>query len=281
MTVDGIDVASYQSTAYATAGLAFVVVKATEGTGYLNPRHAAQVATGRAHGLVVGHYHFIRPGNIAAQATYFLQHASPAAGEFLVLDWEDRGVTDNAKDAWLKAVQAKAPRSRVLLYCNRDFWLTRDDTSYCADGLWIADPEAAAGHPRVEHPWTIHQDGIDGGLDHDVANFANATAMRTWALKGTTAPGDRPKFEPFPGEHWFTTGKRSPIVAAMHQRLVAVGCGHYRTHQNLDVIGSGDKTSYEAWQRKYSAAHKKGWTGSAVQWPPGRETWDALQVPNV
>jgi hypothetical protein len=67
----------------------------------------------------------------------------------------------------------------------------------------------------------------------------------------------------------------------MHERLVAVGCARYRSHTNLNVIGSGDIASYEAWQRKYNTAHHKGWTGSALKWPPGRETWDALQVPNV
>jgi hypothetical protein len=65
----------------------------------------------------------------------------------------------------------------------------------------------------------------------------------------------------------------------MHTRLVAVGCNHYQSSQNADVIGTGDEASYEAWQRKYSALHHKGWSGAALKWPPGKETWDALQVP--
>jgi hypothetical protein len=113
-----------------------------------------------------------------------------------------------------------------------------------------------------------------------VANFASTEAMRTWAAKGT-APKPAPRYEPYPGERWFATGRRSPIVAAMHARLVAVGCGRYRSHTHVDVIGPGDVASYEAWQRHYNAAHHKGWTGAALQWPPGKETWDALQVPNV
>ena len=67
----------------------------------------------------------------------------------------------------------------------------------------------------------------------------------------------------------------------MHDRLVAVGCNRYTSTANKDVIGSGDVASYEAWQRKYNTDHHKGWTGSALKWPPGRETWDALHVPNV
>lgn len=277
MTVSGIDVASYQSSTYGTSGLGFVMVKATEGTGYVNPRHTAQIATGRQHALVVGHYHFVKPGSMTAQATYFLQHAAPRAGDVLALDWEDAGVTGAEKDAWIKHVQAAAPQHRVLLYCNRDFWVNRDTTSFAGDGLWIADPGAPAGKPRVEHHWTIHQYSEAGGLDHDVANFATKAAMQAWAAKGAPAPS----YEPFPGTAWFTLGRRSPIVAAMHDRLVAVGCDHYRSSANKDVIGSGDVASYEAWQRKYNTAHHKGWTGAALKWPPGKETWDALKVPNV
>jgi hypothetical protein len=88
-------------------------------------------------------------------------------------------------------------------------------------------------------------------------------------------PAAKPKYEPFPGAAWFVMGRRSPIVAAMHDRLVAVGCGRYQSSRNKDVIGSGDKASYEAWQRKC------GFSGAAASWPPGKTTWDRLQVPNV
>ncbi|MFI0897614.1 GH25 family lysozyme [Streptomyces sp. NPDC020983] len=277
MTVNGIDVASYQSSDYSTSGLDFVVVKATEGSSYTNPRHAGQVAHARAHGLVVGHYHFARPGSASGQADYFLAHAGAKAGDFLAFDWEDSGVSGAHKDAWLRHVRAKAPEHRVVLYCNRDFWLHRDHTSYCADGLWIADPSAPRGHPRVEHPWLFHQYSEAGGLDRNVGNFKDRAALHAWAGRSAAAP----RQEPFPGAEWFTTGRRSPVVAAMHDRLVAVGCDHYRSTANKDVIGSGDIASYEAWQRKYSAEHHKGWTGDALKWPPGRESWDALGVPLV
>lgn len=285
MTVSGIDVASYQSTNYSTSGLNFVMVKATEGTNYLNASHAAQVVTGRTHGLLVGHYHFIRPGSsAAAQAQYFLAHAAPRADDVLALDWEDRGVPSDVKDAFIKYVQAQCPNNRVVLYCNRDFWLNLDRSSFCGDGLWIADPNAPAGHPQVKHPWVFHQYSEAGGVDHNVANFSSVQSLHAWAAKGISTPvkpptPSKPSYVPFPGAAFFKIGRKSPIVAAMHNRLVAVGCSRYRSNTNKDVIGSGDVASYEAWQRKYNTEHHKGWSGSALQWPPGKETWDALQVP--
>ncbi|NEB92460.1 peptidoglycan-binding protein [Streptomyces bauhiniae] len=107
--------------------------------------------------------------------------------------------------------------------------------------------------------------------------------LYAWVQKGAPRPGGtatqptpgKPKYEPFPGARWFTTGRRSPVVAAMHDRLVDVGCNRYQSSANKDVIGPGDKASYEAWQRKC------GHTGAAATWPPGKSTWDKLQVPNA
>lgn len=193
MTVNGIDIASYQSTDYDVTGLAFVAIKATEGRSYVNPKHAAQVAYARAHGLVVAHYHFARPGSVGDQVAYFLQHAAPQSGDVLALDWEDPAVSDEWKDAWINAARAGTPGHRVVLYCNRDFWLVRDRTGGCGDGLWIADPDAPAGHPRVQHPWLIHQYSDAGGLDRDIANFPSLAALRAWAAGTTPSTSHTPE----------------------------------------------------------------------------------------
>lgn len=92
-------------------------------------------------------------------------------------------------------------------------------------------------------------------------------------------PATPARLVPFPGAAWFTMGRTSPIVGEMHNRLVAVGCNRYKSTANRNTIGSGDVASYEAWQRTYSEQHGKGWSGAALKWPPGKETWDALKVP--
>ena len=191
MTVKGIDVASYQPTTYPTTGVQFVVIKATEGTTYVNPHMAGQLATARKIGAVVGFYHFLRPGNIDKQARFFLDTAPEGAADFLAIDWETESGTAPScaeKDSAIKAVKKLVPHHRVLLYCNRDFWLNRDTTSYCGDGLWIADPGAPAGKPRVQHAWTIHQHATAGGIDQNVGAFADRDAMLRWAKGLAAAP---------------------------------------------------------------------------------------------
>ena len=91
----------------------------------------------------------------------------------------------------------------------------------------------------------------------------------------TTAPASKPTYEPFPGASFFKGGRRSPIIAAMHRRLVAVGCGRYQSDANADVWGSGDERSYAAWQRHL------GYTGASADGIPGKTSWDKLHVPNV
>lgn len=83
------------------------------------------------------------------------------------------------------------------------------------------------------------------------------------------------QYETFPGTAWFIKGRRSPVVARMHDRLVAVGCDRYKSGTNKDTIGSGDVASYEAFQRKL------GFTGSAATWPPGPASWSKLKVPKA
>lgn len=181
---EGQDWANYQVAAPSLAGLGFVFVKATEGSSYVNPKHDAQVAHVRAGGQVTGHYHFQHPGSPTAQAAFFLKHARPLSGDVLACDWEDTGVSCADKDQFIRAVKAAQPHLRVVLYCNRDFWLHRDTTSFVGDGLWIADPSAPKGQPRVSAEWLFHQYGSPGGIDR---NYCPLTAdqLRSWAA-GTT-----------------------------------------------------------------------------------------------
>ncbi|MFI6950407.1 GH25 family lysozyme [Streptomyces sp. NPDC050422] len=132
----GVDVSAYQAS-FETDGLDFVFIKATEGRSYINPRLAAQAKRARDAECVVGFYHFLWPGNITAQAEYFLSKAPEKAGELLAVDWEQNGEGTHAsnaeKDRFIREVKRLRPHHKVLLYCNRYFWLNHDTTSYAGD----------------------------------------------------------------------------------------------------------------------------------------------------
>jgi hypothetical protein len=189
MTIKGVDVSGYQSSDYPLDGFDFVIVKATEGTSYVNPRHSAQVDRARSHDRVVGHYHYISPSSgITAQMNYFLDHIAARKDEFLALDWEDTGVSNAEKDDAIRTLQSKAGGRKVLLYCNVDFWLNRDTTSFAGDGLWIAQYNGDPGNPDIQHRWLIHQYTSDP-IDTNLARFDSRADMRSWAA-GDSGAGD-------------------------------------------------------------------------------------------
>jgi hypothetical protein len=115
------------------------------------------------------------------------------AGDVIALDWEQTEVTAAARDEWLRAAKARFPHNKVILYCNVDYWTSRDSEHYAADGLWIADYSAAPGKPRVS-PWVFHQYSSANGMDHSVANFTSKAALATWA-NALNAPAAKPTIE--------------------------------------------------------------------------------------
>lgn len=195
MAIYGQDWASYQSSTPSTTGLDFVFIKATEGTGYTNPKMTAQAAHARAAGLVVGFYHFVRPGSMKAQAAYFVKQADSREGDPLVLDWEDTGVSNAQKNEFLAEVKRlRGATHRVGLYCNVDFWKNRDRGSVCGDFLWIAQYGGTVGKPSISDPWLFHQ-YTDSPVDKNVAKFGSRAELRAWARK-TAAPAPAPVPKP-------------------------------------------------------------------------------------
>jgi len=88
--------------------------------------------------------------------------------------------------------------------------------------------------------------------------------------------GVRVGFVTYPGASFFVMGRRSPIIEAMHDRLMAEGCNGYQTQTDKDVWGTGDVRSYALWQNKC------GFFGPVdANGIPGRTTWDRLKVPRT
>ncbi|MFE9248344.1 GH25 family lysozyme [Streptomyces sp. NPDC007088] len=178
----GIDVSAFQES-FVTEKLDFVVIKSTEGRSYTNPKVSAQVKRARDADCVVGFYHFLWPGDVDEQVEHFLGKTPEKEGDLLAVDWETTGdgtrASNKEKDQFIRAVKKKRPGHRVLLYCNRTFWLNHDTTSYAGDGLWIAD-YVDAGKPRIKADWRIHQ-YTDSPLDRNVADFKDADDLREWA----------------------------------------------------------------------------------------------------
>jgi Glycosyl hydrolases family 25 len=77
-------------------------------------------------------------------------------------------------------VKELRPNHRTILYCNRNFWLNHDSTSYAGDGLWIAQYNGDPGSPDIRADWVIHQYTNDP-IDTNVAAFSSRARMAAWA----------------------------------------------------------------------------------------------------
>jgi len=101
----GIDVSQWQLATPSLAGLDFLVARASIAT-VRDARYPMHVANARAHGLIVGAYHFGAHGpSGAAQAAAFLQYAGPA--DLFALDLEGSDPMPDAEGrAFVAAVQA-------------------------------------------------------------------------------------------------------------------------------------------------------------------------------
>jgi hypothetical protein len=251
VSVKGQDWAGYQASQPAVTGLSFVFIKATEGTSYVNPHMVAQAAWARKHGLVVGFYHFLRPGSMAAQVSHFLSEATLQEGDVLALDWEDAGVSCADKDVALADVKKAKPGHKVVLYCNQYFWKHIDTTSKCGDGLWIAD-YVTAGEPRIQDSWRFHQ-YTDRPLDTDLGNFADVAALKQWAHPAAVTPTVSLAHVVYAAEHdpklpqGHTT--HATDVKLVEHALNAEGLLPAK-YASDGAYGTLTIEAYKAWQRK-------------------------------
>lgn len=124
--LNGIDISAFQSgiNIAALTTTDFVIVKATQGTGYTSEMFTAQITAAIKAGKRVGAYHYATGAGAEAEANHFLSVVKPYLGKILLsLDWET-GSSSAAKNAawgniayakkWLDLVKEKTGITPIL-----------------------------------------------------------------------------------------------------------------------------------------------------------------------
>ncbi|MGA0060613.1 MAG: GH25 family lysozyme, partial [Planctomycetota bacterium] len=142
--IRGIDISKWQSPTPSLDGLAFVVVKASQGT-TADPMYATHYAACRKAGVVTMAYCYgvddaVVP--VAAQAATFLDVAKDA--DFLWLDQEASGFSDAEAQQFIDLVRKVRPCG--LYHSASGFGGVNCDAKWVAD--W-RDASEAAGYPRT------------------------------------------------------------------------------------------------------------------------------------
>ena len=191
----------------------FVIIKATEGVGYVDDQCDRLYQQAKKDGKLLGVYHFARPdlnNSAVAEADWFVKVIRPYVREaILVLDWES-GYLGNV--AWAKAFLDRVKEQtgiKALLYASRSpinsfDWSSVANADY---GLWVADYGANTGYegnkPVVKWwpfyiLWQYTSRGRVAGYNGnvDLNNFYGDA--ETWRKYATSESNPKPAPAPVP-----------------------------------------------------------------------------------
>lgn len=240
----GLDISNWNSVGTGDQAEDFVICKATEGVGFVDPLCDQHYQRAKSQGKLLGVYHFARPdmNSAEAEADFFVENIKGYVGEaILVLDWEV--ATHNV--AWAKAFLDRvqlATGVKPLIYMSASVVSAYDWSSVVeADyGLWIAGYPNAYNVPNPPTPtvddmpysigrwpfWAIWQySSSAGALDRNIANMTREQ-WQAYAAKN----GETPALPPAP----------APAEAAPDYQTYTVVPG-----DNLSSIASRFGTTYQ------------------------------------
>ena len=118
-----------------------VIVKATQGTSYVNPRCNHQYELAGQLGKLRGLYHYAGGGNPEAEAQYFINNIKNYVGKaVLILDWESYQNASWGNSNWSLRFVTEVHRLTgvwPLIYVQESaLWQVANCAQYC--GVWVA-----------------------------------------------------------------------------------------------------------------------------------------------
>lgn len=189
MTMNGIDIASYQKNLNCeNIDADFVIIKATQGTSYVNPYCDMHYQQSVRAGQLQGVYHYAEGGNPQAEAAFFLKNVEGYIYKaILCLDWESQENTrwSNNDAEWVKKFCDYVydnVQVHPIVYVQASA-MSRLEGKIGDCGLWIAQYASNDTTGYQEHPWNEdaytcairqysshgHIYGYDGDVDLDIA----------------------------------------------------------------------------------------------------------------
>lgn len=161
-------------------GVTACLLKATQGTGYIDPTFQERHAAATAYGLLTGSYHFMTGEDVGAQFNHWMQQAQFFSGkEAYAVDWESNSGGSTASYAQVcQMVQLFFERvGRYPLLYGSNFLhekIPTDDSILFKCPLWIA---AYSSKPTIPIQWqkyTLWQYTGDGQSPNKPNTFPGA-----------------------------------------------------------------------------------------------------------
>ena len=212
MTLNGIDISSYQSGIDLTVvPCDFVIIKATQGTGYVNPDCDRAYQQAKRAGKLRGTYHYVGGGNAVAEADYYINNIKGYLRDgLLAIDWEAEQNSAWGNEAYLEQlVRRVIERTGVkpLIYSMASRYAQVAAVAKKLDcGLWIAEYADMNPTSYQAHPWregayacairqytsTGRLNGWGGNLDLNIAYMTRDQWAKYVNPGGKPAPAPAP-----------------------------------------------------------------------------------------
>lgn len=199
---NGIDVSNNNGRLVLTrgfSGLDFVIAKASEGTGFIDPDYAWYEGQAHVAGVLFGAYHFGHPElqDGRREAELFMSVAPPRSGWSLWYDYEQaqdgtwRGMTPaadaEALTAFIDTIKIAYPHARIGLYSNLTGMARILPHDVPWDAIWFADPTGQLETPdaplaHLGASWNIHQYETFAGIDRNYSRWTRQQMQEffTW-----------------------------------------------------------------------------------------------------
>lgn len=219
MTLSVVDVSSHQTKEQANDSRAqATIIKATQGTSYVNPLCNSQWDSAKKGGKLLGLYHYAGGGSATAEADYFIKNIKNYVHQaILVLDWESYQNSAYGNGKWANEF---VDRVHALTGVYPLLYTGSEGAGQCAtylkskSGLWLA------GYPYKSYPsftppaqtvfnslYNTHGMNLVGwqysstGIDHSIfymdsqtwGKYANPTGS-TAKVKPEPKPVAKPKY---------------------------------------------------------------------------------------
>jgi lysozyme len=260
--LEGIDISHYQTgLSIAKAKPAFAIMKATEGTTYVDPTCDGFVSQCKNAGVLYGVYHFAHSGS-DAEADWFVKNTKGYHGKgVLVLDWEADAVGKGVSAAknFLDRVYDKTG-VRPLIYMSQSVTQSYDWSSVAKNyGLWVArygtdsyGDTGAWGSPAM---WQYTSSGSVSGYSGAVDKNHFYGDKNAWAA---FASG---------GEAQVSTRSRSEAVDWAQAKVGTTGYGGMCLQFTREAYNIASK--YESARDAWNGAKHKHSTSSTSGMPTG------------
>lgn len=266
MALQGIDVASWQqSLDLRQISYDFVVVKATEGTGYINPCCDTHVQQAIEMGKLFGVYHYANGGDPIAESNFFLQNIQGYIRKgILVLDFEgeSNAAWNVYPNEWIKAwcdnvynqtgvkplvyIQASA-LNKVTGVGDYGLWVAEyadSELTYYQDTPWNEGAYACAMRQYAGGNGRVY--GYDGGVDLDKF-YGDAEAWMKYANPNGEYVAPQPQVQTY--EQPSTQFSGTTYIVQDGDTLSGIATKFGTTYQHLaEINGIADPNKIYAGQ---------------------------------